>query len=91
MKSIMAEAQKQPADVAKLVGGIVKKVYGRFDWQEYGGAPLLGIGGISLIAHGRSQARAIYNCVRVAKELLHADVNKTIAKQVSLAVAGGEG
>lgn len=40
----------------------------RVDYTEYGGAPLLGVGGVVIIAHGGSNAKAIYNAIRVAKE-----------------------
>ncbi|MGH7467038.1 MAG: phosphate acyltransferase PlsX [Longimicrobiales bacterium] len=42
------------------------EVFRRFDWTRYGGAPLLGVNGISIICHGGSPARAIRNAVRVA-------------------------
>ncbi|MGC4042517.1 MAG: hypothetical protein QM758_01790 [Armatimonas sp.] len=38
----------------------------RVDWAEYGGAPLLGINGVSIIAHGRSNARATETALLVA-------------------------
>ncbi len=36
------------------------------DWAEYGGAPLLGVNGVVLVAHGRSDARAVENALRAA-------------------------
>jgi glycerol-3-phosphate acyltransferase PlsX len=50
----------------------------RMDYAEYGGAPLLGINGISIISHGRSSDRAIKNAIRVAVEYARSDVNKHI-------------
>jgi glycerol-3-phosphate acyltransferase PlsX len=38
------------------------------DWREFGGAPLLGIDGVAIVAHGRSDAQALKNAIRVAKE-----------------------
>ncbi|MGI6224709.1 MAG: phosphate acyltransferase PlsX [Peptococcales bacterium] len=40
----------------------------RMDYSEYGGAPLLGIDGISVICHGSSKAKAIHNAIKVAYE-----------------------
>lgn len=40
----------------------------RMDYSEYGGAPLLGINGISIICHGSSKAKAIHNAIKVAYE-----------------------
>ena len=40
----------------------------RVDYSEYGGAPLLGVKGVNIICHGRSNANAIKNAIRVAAE-----------------------
>ena len=40
----------------------------RLDWREYGGGPLLGVDGVVIVAHGRSDSLAIKNAVRVAKQ-----------------------
>ena len=50
----------------------------RVDYSEYGGAPLLGVKGVSIICHGRSNAHAIKNAVRVAREFHEGGVNKEI-------------
>ncbi len=58
----------------------------RIDYAEYGGMPLIGINGISIISHGRSSDRAIKNAVRVAYELakseairhIHEDIEKNM-------------
>ncbi|HET7317781.1 MAG TPA: phosphate acyltransferase PlsX [Nitrospirota bacterium] len=54
----------------------------RVDYAEYGGAPLVGINGISIISHGRSSDRAIKNAIRVAAELAKSDVNKHIREDI---------
>jgi phosphate acyltransferase len=54
----------------------------RVDYAEYGGAPLVGINGISIISHGRSSDRAIKNAIRVATELAKSDVNKHIHEDI---------
>ena len=50
----------------------------KVDYAEYGGAPLLGVNGISIISHGRSSDRAIKNAIRVAMEFAKTDVNRHI-------------
>ena len=45
-----------------------RRVRARLDYREVGGAPLLGVEGITVIAHGRSDALAIQNAIRAAKE-----------------------
>lgn len=54
----------------------------RLDYSEYGGAPLLGLKGVSIICHGRSNANAIKNAVRVASEFAQGRVNEKIEKEV---------
>jgi glycerol-3-phosphate acyltransferase PlsX len=46
----------------------VRQIRARIDWREFGGAPLLGIDGVAVVAHGRSDARAIKNAIRVTRE-----------------------
>ncbi len=46
----------------------LRKVRDRLDYSEYGGAQLLGVEGITVISHGRSNAHAIFNAVRAARD-----------------------
>ncbi len=46
----------------------IKRLKRRLDYSEYGGAPLLGVNGVCIIGHGRSNANAVANAIRVAKE-----------------------
>jgi phosphate acyltransferase len=59
----------------------------RTDYSEYGGAPLLGVRGITIIGHGRSNANAIKNAIRVAAELCRSRVNEKIEQELSAASA----
>lgn len=59
----------------------------RFDYAEYGGAPLLGIDGICIICHGRSSAKAIKNAIRVADELIQNKVNRHIEDEMGRVLA----
>jgi phosphate acyltransferase len=43
----------------------------RFDYERYGGAPLLGVRGVSIVTHGRAHARMIENAIRVGSEAAH--------------------
>jgi len=53
----------------------------RLDYSEYGGAPLLGIKGIGIVCHGRSNANAIKNAIRVAHEFCEHRVNQAIERE----------
>jgi glycerol-3-phosphate acyltransferase PlsX len=55
----------------------------RTDYSEYGGAPLLGVRGITIIGHGRSNANAVKNAIRVANELCRSRVNEKIEQELS--------
>ena len=46
----------------------LKRIKKQMDYTEYGGAPLLGVQGVSIVAHGGSNAKAIRNAIRAAKE-----------------------
>jgi len=52
------------------------------DYAEYGGAPLLGINGTCIIAHGRSTAKAIKNAIRVAQELAKMRLHERIEAEL---------
>jgi glycerol-3-phosphate acyltransferase PlsX len=54
----------------------------RVDYSEYGGAPLLGVRGVCIICHGRSNANAIKNAIRVAKEFSEGNVNQRIEHEL---------
>lgn len=54
-----------------LVKSSMKNILKDFDYQEYGGVPLLGVNGISIIGHGASTPKAIKNMVLRANEMYH--------------------
>jgi glycerol-3-phosphate acyltransferase PlsX len=60
----------------------------RTDYSEYGGAPLLGVRGITVIGHGRSNPNAIKNAIRVANELCRSRVNEKIEQELSASAVG---
>jgi len=74
-------------DPLATLGGLLirpklRAVRRRADWREFGGAVLLGVNGVAVIAHGRSDARATYNAVRVARDAVDRGVVATIAAAV---------
>lgn len=61
----------------------------RVDYSEYGGAPLLGVKGVCIICHGRSDANAIKNAVRVAGDFASSKMNQRIQEGLrEFAIAG---
>jgi len=62
----------------------------QFDYSEYGGAPLLGVNGVVIIAHGASSPKAIKNAVKVAARFVDADLDAKIVDRVR-EVEGADG
>jgi glycerol-3-phosphate acyltransferase PlsX len=74
-----------------MLGGLLAKpafraVGKRLDYREYGGAPLLGVNGVVIIAHGRSDALAIENAVRVAIDAVRTKLVESIRQEVGDAI-----
>ena len=85
MQSMLREALE--ATVTRKLGYVLsKKAYREFrkrvDYSEYGGAPLLGVKGVSIICHGRSNANAIKNAIRVAAEFADGKLNEKIEAEL---------
>src|SRR5712692_2815777 len=76
--------------VSSQVGSLLsRRAYQDFkkkiDYSEYGGAPLLGVRGITVIGHGGSNANAIKNAIRVAAGLARSKVNEKIEQELTAA------
>jgi glycerol-3-phosphate acyltransferase PlsX len=52
------------------------------DYSEHGGAPLLGVNGVSIISHGKSSPRAIMNAIRVAVRAIDSRMNEHIGRRL---------
>jgi len=89
----LAEALTQllRREIAKSVAGrlgflFLRPAFRRFkrhvDYAEYGGAPLLGINGVSIICHGRSSPKAIKNAIKVANDFVAGEVNRHIRDDI---------
>lgn len=89
-QTLGSELQEFAPELFTAVKPVMKKIYAKHDWQEYGGAPLLGVGGYCLICHGRSESRAIKNAIRVGKQLVVSGVNPRIIEEIAASIPGGE-
>jgi glycerol-3-phosphate acyltransferase PlsX len=67
---------------ALLARGAFDGLKKRTDYSEYGGAPLLGVNGGCIISHGRSNAKAIKNAVRVARDFATNHVDAKIRDKI---------
>ena len=62
----------------------LKKLYKRVDYSEYGGAQLLGINGVCIIGHGRSNVVAVKNAIKLAMDFVKNRVQDKIQAEISL-------
>ncbi|NLT95775.1 MAG: phosphate acyltransferase PlsX [Clostridia bacterium] len=69
---------------AALMLPALKGMKKRMDYSEYGGAPLLGVDGISIICHGSSKSQAIHNAIRVAYESYSQGFIDTIKANINM-------
>jgi glycerol-3-phosphate acyltransferase PlsX len=65
-----------------LIATPLVKLKRRIDYAEFGGAPLLGVNGVTIICHGRSSAKAIKNAIRRAKGLAENHVDQLIQRDI---------
>ncbi|MEO7647923.1 MAG: phosphate acyltransferase PlsX [Gemmatimonadaceae bacterium] len=78
MPMVLEVLQQQGIDRSQL-----KDVIRKFDASEYGGAPLLGVRGISMICHGNSSPRAIANAIKAAARAADSGMNALIGERLT--------
>ncbi len=86
-RTMLFELSETVPDLIDPFKKVLHKIRIRHDWQEYGGAPLLGVNGYMLICHGASEARAIMNAIRAGKRLVESNVNQKITNHIAQAPA----
>lgn len=63
---------------ALCLSGALKSLKSKLDPSQYGGAPLLGVNGVSIIGHGSSNATSVFNGIRASAEAVTHDINHLI-------------
>lgn len=85
LNQIRSEVEAQP--LLKVPAGMLKPAFARIkrrtDYGERGGAPLLGVNGVCIIGHGRSNAVAVANAVRTAAEAVRHGIIEKIRDRVA--------
>lgn len=79
--------QELTSDLRSKIGGLLsksafKRVYGQVDPFEIGGAPMLGVNGVVIIGHGRSNAMAIKNAIRQARNAVNGHIVEAIREGI---------
>ncbi|MEL6741147.1 MAG: phosphate acyltransferase PlsX [Planctomycetota bacterium] len=82
-QAIAAEIFESDPELAMKFEPIVKGIYAKNDYHEHGGAPLLGVNGNVIIAHGSSEARTIRAAIRNTKNMLAHGVNEAIVERLA--------
>jgi phosphate acyltransferase len=84
LKTLEREIKQRPHAMlgALLARSALRATKASLDYSDYGGAALLGVNGIAIVAHGRSNAKAIKSAVRVAKNAVDSDIIRTIREGV---------
>ena len=83
IRAMIEEVARCAPQQTDLIKQTTKAIMKKFDFNEYGGAPLLGVDGICIICHGASDFRAMKNAIRVAKDFARHEVNKRITALLS--------
>ena len=86
LKQLLTKTAERSFIDKLLIGlskGVLKKSLKSLDYQEYGGVPLLGVNGISIIGHGSSSVRAIKNMVLRANEMHQKQLIQKMTKAIS--------
>ncbi len=83
---IKLETKKSPFRIigALMMRGAFGAVKRHVDPELHGGAPLLGVNGVSIITHGSTSSRGIVNAIRVASESIHSHLNEAIEKEIDI-------
>ncbi len=68
----------------------ISRALGELDYTKYGGAPLLGVRGVSIIAHGKSSPNAIKNALNVAAQAVDSRMNGLMGERLSAAARESE-
>jgi len=81
--AIKYELMEEKIRLAMKFKPVMKRIYKKYDYNEYGGALLLGINGTAVICHGSSQGRTIKNAILASKRFYTEKINDKIIDYLS--------
>lgn len=82
-KAIKQELMQEKLRLAMKFKPVITRIYNKYDYNEYGGAPLLGVNGTAMICHGASKSRTIKNAIVTAKKHYAHKINDKISEYLS--------
>lgn len=88
---IKAEVMNRNKLMALWFKSVVKEIYKKYDYHEYGGALLLGVDGTAMICHGSSKARTIKNAIMACKKTSEKKINEYIVQALAKSTVTNNG
>ena len=85
-KAIKYELMEEKLRLAMKFKPVMMRIYQKYDYNEYGGALLLGINGTAVICHGSSRSRTIKNAIMASKKFYTQKINDKIVERLSVPV-----
>jgi glycerol-3-phosphate acyltransferase PlsX len=82
-KAIKDELVHEKLGLAMEFEPVMERIYRKYDYNEYGGALLLGVNGTAIICHGASRSRTIRNAILASKKFYTEGVNDKIMERLS--------
>lgn len=82
-RTIMMELAQVSPELQQEFKPIIKNIWARHDYHEFGGAPLLGVNGTCVICHGSSEARTITSAIRAGISMVQHELNDHIVKRLA--------
>lgn len=82
-KAIKHELMAEQLRLAMKFRPVMTRIYEKYDYNEYGGAPLLGVNGTAIISHGSSKSRTIRNAILASKKFRAENINEKIIEYLS--------
>ena len=90
-KAIKYELMDEKLRLARKFKPVMTRIYKKYDYNEYGGALLLGVNGTALICHGSSKSKTIKNAILAAKKYHTEKINDKIIEYLSSAPVANDG
>ncbi len=82
-KAIKEELMEEQLPLVMKFKPVMTRIYRKYDYNEYGGALLLGVNGTAIICHGSSQSRTIKNAIMASKKFYTEKINDKIVEYLS--------
>lgn len=82
-KAIKEELMEEQLPLVMKFKPVMTRIYRKYDYNEYGGALLLGVNGTAIICHGSSQSRTIKNAIMASKKFYTEKINDKIVDYLS--------